>query len=463
MGGGTPRSAKSVAKGSGGASKRKKVSDAGGDGDVASGSGSGDAKRARREKDTVVTVGKQTSGIKNKIARSELYGKLKHHKALERKKKRVARQKEEERALAAGETPKPRQVPKTIENQRVRDETFVEAGDEEVAEEDAEDEFASYFSQSTSPKVIITTSRKPSGEMFKFLENLFTVVPNAYYYARRAYTVQEIQKHAATRGFTDLLVFNENKKFSHGARVNGLLHVHLPEGPTCLYRLSSLVLTKKIKNHGRATNHYPELILNNFSTRMGHRVGRMFASVFPQRPEFNGRRVVTFHNQRDFIFFRHHRYIFETRLGKKRQHQGHLATAEVPDGGRRDARPLRQREEGQGAGEEGKGAKEKSEESEDESDSGSDSDSEEEDFSDAESDGEGGARAAGKKKKPRRNADGETEETSVQARLQELGPRFTLKLMSVQKGTFDSEHGEYEYVRNGETDGTKRNRRKFVL
>ena len=61
-----------------------------------------------------------------------------------------------------------------------------------------------------------------------------------------------------------------------------------------------------------------------------------------------------------------------------------------------------------------------------------------------------------------RAADG-GEETSVQARLQELGPRFTLKLMSVQKGTFDSEHGEYEYVRNGETDGTKRNRRKFVL
>ena len=51
----------------------------------------------------------------------------------------------------------------------------------------------------------------------------------------------------------------------------------------------------------------------------------------------------------------------------------------------------------------------------------------------------------------------------MQARLQELGPRFTLKLMSVQAGTFDSRHGEYEYVRNGEVDGTKHNRRKFVL
>jgi len=87
-------------------------------------------------------------------------------------------------------------------------------------------------------------------------------------------------------------VFNENKKFSQGAKINGLLHCHLPEGPTCLYRLTSLVLSKKIRNHGRATSHYPELILNNFSTRMGHRVGRMFASVFPQKPEFQGRRVV---------------------------------------------------------------------------------------------------------------------------------------------------------------------------
>jgi len=471
MGGGTPRSAKSVAKGSGGASKRKKVSDAGGDGDVASGSGSGEAKRARREKDTVVTVGKQTSGIKNKIARSELYGKLKHHKALERKKKRVARQKEEERALAAGETPKPRQVPKTIENQRVRDETFVEAGDDEVAEEDAEDEFASYFSQSTSPKVIITTSRKPSGEMFKFLENLFAVVPNAYYYARRAYTVREIQKHAESRGFTDVLVFNENKKFSHGARVNGLLHVHLPEGPTCLYRLSSLVLTKKIKNHGRATNHFPELILNNFSTRVGHRVGRMFASVFPQRPEFNGRRVVTFHNQRDFIFFRHHRYIFETRARARRAHQGHLATAEVPAdaaeargrfGRGKKAKALeKQRRKKTSDDASDDDASENDSEDDSENDDASD-DSEEEDFSDAESDGEdGAAKSAGTRKKPR--AAESDENASVQARLQELGPRFTLKLMSVQKGTFDSEHGEYEYVRNGETDGTKHNRRKFVL
>ena len=34
----------------------------------------------------------------------------------------------------------------------------------------------------------------------------------------------------------------------------------------------------------------------------------MIAALFPHDPEFRGRRVATFHNQRDFIFFRHHRY-----------------------------------------------------------------------------------------------------------------------------------------------------------
>ena len=59
-----------------------------------------------------------------------------------------------------------------------------------------------------------------------------------------------------------------------------------------------------LQGHGRASSHKPELILNNFNTRLGQRVGRMFASLFNQDPNFKGRRAVTFHNQRDYIFFR---------------------------------------------------------------------------------------------------------------------------------------------------------------
>lgn len=57
------------------------------------------------------------------------------------------------------------------------------------------------------------------------------------------------------------------------------------------------------------STHRPEVILNNFNTRLGLTIGRMFASLFHYDPQFRGRRVVTFHNQRDYIFFRHHRYV----------------------------------------------------------------------------------------------------------------------------------------------------------
>lgn len=83
-----------------------------------------------------------------------------------------------------------------------------------------------------------------------------------------------------------------------------MLVVHLPDGPTAHFRLSNLKLSEDIPNCGRATSHKPELILNNFNTRIGHRIGRLFASLFCQDPTFRGRRAVTFHNQRDFIFFR---------------------------------------------------------------------------------------------------------------------------------------------------------------
>jgi ribosome production factor 1 len=84
-----------------------------------------------------------------------------------------------------------------------------------------------------------------------------------------------------------------------------------------------------------------------------------------KEPELEGRQVVTFHNQRDFIFVRHHRYVYKK--------------------------------------------------------------------------------------------DGD----KTRARLQELGPRFTLKMKWLMNGPFDPNFGEYEWIqRRKELDG---NRRKFIL
>lgn len=41
-------------------------------------------------------------------------------------------------------------------------------------------------------------------------------------------------------------------------------------------------------------------------------------TMFPPKPELQGRQVVTLHNQRDYIFFRRHRYVFrEARATEK--------------------------------------------------------------------------------------------------------------------------------------------------
>ncbi len=123
------------------------------------------------------------------------------------------------------------------------------------------------------------------------------------------------------------------------------------------------------------TEHSPEVILNNFSTRLGHSIGRMFAALFPQDPQFVGRQVATFHNQRDFIFFRFHRWAVASwiisvtlilNLGSQINYSLDLW------------RYIFKNEKKVG--------------------------------------------------------------------IQELGPRFTLKLRSLQKGTFDSKFGEYEWV-----------------
>ncbi|PRQ18304.1 putative anticodon-binding, Brix domain-containing protein [Rosa chinensis] len=188
-----------------------------------------------------------------------------------------------------------------------------------------------------------------------FIEELLSVIPNAQYYKRGTYDLKKIIEYANKNKFTSLIVVHTNRR-----EPDALLIIGLPNGPTAHFKLSKLVLRKDIKIN----------------------------TLFPQEPNFRGRRVVTFHNQRDFIFFRHHLcasfaifsscsdpflylYIFETKETKQ-------------------------------------------------------------------------AEVKGKKTKDSK-ADAITEAKPF-ARPQECGPHFTLKLISLQHGTFDPRGGEFEWV-----------------
>lgn len=202
-------------------------------------------------------------------------------------------------------------------------------------------------------------------------------------------SLKKLIPKAVEHGYTALLVVNEDMK-----KINTLVVSHLPHGPTATFRVSNVTPRRKLrglKNRGIEDGVTPHLILNRFMTTLGHRVERIIGALFPslsRGPPQPHCRTVVFHNQRDFIFFRHYRYIH------KKGQDALTDKAKRTDG-------------------------------------------------DAESEA------------------GPSMEPTDRVAVNEVGPRFTLKLKSIQKGTFDSQFGDYEWVKKGKVIG--KSRRSFVL
>lgn len=241
------------------------------------------------------------SVMRTQAARAERRAKLRAKSSARRKRQRAA--------AADPDSAPPKKIPRTIEGMREFDEsTGAPAEGKEV-----QDEFGDVLNGVVRPKVMISTGRLAGPASFNFVEEILPVFPDCVYYERRATTVEGLLKNAVDGGFSDVLVVREDRR-----KVSTIIHAHLPDGPTAIYKLSSYVSSKKISGHGRVTRHEPEVLLNNFTTDLGVRVGRMLGSLFPHSPDFVGRQAATFHCQRDFIFFRFHRYVFSASRDKAR-------------------------------------------------------------------------------------------------------------------------------------------------
>ena len=359
------------------------------------------------------------SHITNKLKRSEMYGKYLTQKRKLKDDNRRERKEKEAKALGTEEEIV-KNTPRTLDNSREVEPTMVTTtDDQEVLRDELEDEFAAYFNGHIRPNVLITTRPRPSQNTFYFIADLQELIPKLAFYPRKHFSVKEICQFAQNRGFTHVMILSEKNKVVNGLTISHVaamdLETHDSEsesnsdddskeeegedmsppkknvghfssgvgGPTAFFKVSNVVTSKRIPNHGRSTAHVPELNLHGFGTRLGHRIGRLLGSLFPHHAEFEGRQVVTFHNQRDYLFVRHHRYIFDDQSGN---------TARVE------------------------------------------------------------AVKAHDKSNPMPH---------VNTRLQELGPRFTLKLRWIQEGIFDTQFGEYEWIhKRKEMDVT---RRKFHL
>ena len=131
----------------------------------------------------------------------------------------------------------------------------------------AADHFESYFSSTDDPllppKVLITTSPKATKATYRFCDELVGVFPGGEFIRRKKgkkFELGRISGWAANRGYKHLCVVNEDTKtpsfvFSftvYLAGIYGLVSldaitlVHLPNGPTAYFRLTSVELTERL-------------------------------------------------------------------------------------------------------------------------------------------------------------------------------------------------------------------------
>ena len=315
-----------------------------------------------------------TKNTKNKQKRRELVIQRRHMKKrlmgklrrLHQKRKEALNDDEdedndnEEEDDGEGEKKKkyvPKQTPKTIDMMREKDETLFDENDKEIKEALENDEYKNYFNGEYTPQILLTTSIAHTGGIFRFIKELKNFIPNSYFYYRKKFDLGTVMKTSIEKGFTDIIVVKERLRKPYK-----LLLIHLPNGPTMEFKLFNIIYQDEIKGHGTSAGHNPELMFRNFKTTLGYRVQRALNALFPREEELKGRELISFQNQRDYIFFRYYRYIFT------------------------------------------------------------------EDF---------------------KNAN-----------LQELGPRFAMRLLYVQKGLFDPEKGDYEWLYQ---DKMGVRRRKFYL
>mmetsp|Transcript_9712 Transcript_9712/g.12303 ORF Transcript_9712/g.12303 Transcript_9712/m.12303 type:complete len:297 (-) Transcript_9712:1357-2247(-) len=153
------------------------------------------------------------------------------------------------------------------------------------------------------PRVCVTTSRDPSSRLKQFSKEVKLLFPNAVRMNRGNNRVDELIGSCKDSEFTDMVIVQETR-----GEPDGLVICHLPLGPTAFFTLSGTVMRHDLEGGAAPMSEaYPHIILNNFNTDLGKRIGNVLKCLFPV-PKPDTRRIVTFSNDNDFISFRHHMY-----------------------------------------------------------------------------------------------------------------------------------------------------------
>ncbi|KAJ1498166.1 snoRNA-binding rRNA-processing protein imp4 [Coelomomyces lativittatus] len=126
------------------------------------------------------------------------------------------------------------------------------------------------------------------------------IFPNSQRINRGGYVIKELVNACRENEVTDLVLLHE-----HRGRPDGMAICHFPYGPTTYFTLHNVVLRHDIEEKQPISEAYPQLIFDQFETKLGQRIQQILKHLFPV-PKPTSQRVMTFANQHDYISFRHH-------------------------------------------------------------------------------------------------------------------------------------------------------------
>lgn len=174
--------------------------------------------------------------------------------------------------------------------------------DESSELQDMDDEYRNLGEK--EPKVLITTSRDPSTKLNQFAKEFRLLIPNSQRINRGNHVVNDIAAACRSSEVSDLILLHETR-----GKPDALVISHFPYGPTVSFTLHNVTLRHDIPDVGNVSEAYPNLILENMTSKLGLRTANVLKAIFPPSPPRTSPRVVTFANTEDYISFRNHVFV----------------------------------------------------------------------------------------------------------------------------------------------------------
>jgi len=222
-----------------------------------------------------------------------------YRKSLEGREKAAYEQKRVIREALASGKPLPTEVRASY------DKLMTEVDAEDIATDTPKSHIDNEYGDAglLEPQVCVTTSRDASSRLKQFSKEVKLLIPNSTRINRGNNRVDELMESCRQSEFTDVIIVQETR-----GEPDGLVVCHLPLGPTAYFSINNTVMRHDLDPPAAPMSEaYPHIILNNFNTELGKRVGNILKCLFPV-PRADTKRVVTFSNDNDFISFRHHMY-----------------------------------------------------------------------------------------------------------------------------------------------------------